>query len=265
MQKAGIGAGAVLILTIVGIGILFLLAPFTVVDTTERAVITNFGTVDRVLGDGFHFVNPFTEDVHTFKVSAQKVEVAATAASKDLQDVTTTVAVQYKLDETRVGELYSEYQRGVQTTVIDPAIQDAIKAGTASYTAEQLITQRPLVKEAIEVALKERLAEAFVIVTNVDIVNFNFSESFNSAIEAKVTAEQEAQKAKNDLARVEFEAQQRIEQAKAEAEAIRIQAEAVTSQGGADYVELQRIERWNGQGCTSYCGIDTSTGLLINR
>lgn len=101
-------------------------------------------------------------------------------------------------------------------------------------------------KEAIETALKERLAEAHVIVTNVDIINFNFSQSFNTAIEAKVTAEQDAQKAKNDLERVKFEAEQRVAQAQAEAEAIRIQAAAVTSQGGADYVKLKWIEKWNG-------------------
>lgn len=265
MNKTGLGAGAILVMTVVGIGLLLLLAPFTIVDQTERAVVTKMGSVDRVLDDGFHWVTPFVESVHTYNVAAQKSEVSATAASKDLQDVTTTVAVQYKLDESKIAELYGEYKRSVQTTAVDPAIQDAIKAATAAFTAEQLITQRPAVKEAIFNALRDRLANVYVIVTNVDIVNFNFSESFNAAIEAKVTAEQEAQKAKNDLARVEFEAQQRIEQAKAEAEAIRIQAEAVTSQGGADYVELQRIEKWNGQGCTSYCGVESSTGLLISR
>lgn len=235
------------IITFVVIGLLFVLAPFTIVDTTERAVITQFGSVDRVLEDGFHFINPFTENVTTYRVSTQKVEVAASAASRDLQDVTTTVAVQYNLDPATVGEIYREYKGDVQTSVIDPAIQDAIKAGTAAFNAEALITQRPAVKEAIEDALRERLAEAFVHVSNVDIINFSFSASFNNAIEAKVTAEQEAQKAKNDLERIKFEAEQRVAQASAEAEAIRIQAEAITQQGGANYVQLQAIEKWNGQ------------------
>lgn len=237
----------------------------TIIDQTERGVVTRFGVVQTTLEAGFHLVNPFTTDVNKFKVSTQKIEVEATAASKDLQDVTSKVAVQYNLDPSKVGDIYSQYKTSVKDSVIDPAIQDSIKAGTASFNAEALITQRAAVKESIESALKERLGEAHVIVTNVDIINFNFSASFNSAIEAKVTAEQEAQKAKNDLERVKFEAEQRVAQAKAEAEAIRIQAEAITSQGGAEYVRLRTIDKWNGQGCTQYCGMDASTGLLISR
>jgi len=228
------------------IGLIILFSAFKIVDTTERVVVTKFGKVDRVLDEGFHIVNPFTEDTHKYFVAVQKVEVEATAASQDLQDVTTTVAVQYNIDATRVESLYREYKRDVQRAVVDPAIQDAIKAGTAAFNAEALITQRPAVKEAIETALRDRLNEAFVTVTNVDIINFNFSDSFNQAIEAKVTAEQEAQKAENDLERVKFEAEQRVAQAEAEAEAIRIQAEAITQQGGDNYVQLQAIEKWNG-------------------
>lgn len=219
----------------------------TIIDQTERGVVTRFGVVQTTLEPGFHFVNPFTTDVNKFQVSTQKIEVEATAASKDLQDVTSKVAVQYNLDASKVGDIYSQYRNSVRDSVIDPAIQDSIKAGTASFNAEALITQRAQVKETIEKALRERLGEAHVVVTNVDIINFNFSQSFNNAIEAKVTAEQEAQKAKNDLERVKFEAEQRVAQAEAEAEAIRIQAEAVTSQGGKDYVQLKAIEKWNGQ------------------
>lgn len=236
----GIGA-------IVTIIILLFLSPFTVVDTTEQAVVIRLGSLDRTLDEGVHWRTPLIEQVVKFTVATQKTEVEATAASKDLQDVTTMVAVQYNIDPTAVAPLYREYKKDVQTAVIDPAIQDAIKAGTAAFNAEALITQRPAVKEAIENALRERLAEAYVRVTNVDIINFNFSASFNNAIEAKVTAEQEAQKAKNDLERVKFEAEQRVAQAEAEAEAIRIQAQAVTQQGGKDYVQLQAIEKWNGQ------------------
>lgn len=231
---------------VVAIALFLMLVPFTIVDGTERAVVIRLGQIDRSLDPGIHWRTPLVERVVHYNVATQKIEVGATSASKDLQDVTTTVAVQYSLDPNKVTDIYREYKLSVQGSVIDPAIQDAVKTGTALFTAEELITKRTEVKASIEKALLDRLGEAFVLVTNVDIVNFQFSPSFNSAIEAKVTAEQEAQKAKNDLARVEFEAQQRIEQAKAEAEAIRIQAEAVTSQGGKDYVQLKAIERWNG-------------------
>jgi regulator of protease activity HflC (stomatin/prohibitin superfamily) len=130
--------------------------------------------------------------------------------------------------------------------LIDPAIQDTVKAATAKFNAEALITRRPEVKEAIEVGLKEKLSESNINIKSVSITNFEFSQSFNSAIEAKVTAEQRALEAKNKLEQIKFEAQQKIETAKAEAESIRIQANAINSQGGADYVALKMIERWDG-------------------
>lgn len=227
-------------------GVLFFISPFTVVDTTERAVVMRLGTLDRTLGEGIHYKTPFIESVIKFDVTTKKIEEHTTAASKDLQDVTATIAVQYNIDPNGIEELYREYKTNVKESVIDPAIQDAVKSATALFNAEELITNRTAVKSAIETALSERLAEAQINVSNVDIVNFNFSSAFNNAIEAKVTAEQQAHKAENDLARVEFEADQLVAVAEAEAEAIRIQANAINSQGGEDYVNLKAIEKWNG-------------------
>jgi regulator of protease activity HflC (stomatin/prohibitin superfamily) len=130
--------------------------------------------------------------------------------------------------------------------IIDPAIQEAIKAVTSKYTAEELITKRSQVKDDAKVVLAERLTKEFIIVDELSIVNFDFSKSFNEAIEAKVTAEQNALASKNKLEQVKYEAEQRIVQAKGEAEAIKIQAEAIQNQGGEAYVNLKAIEKWNG-------------------
>ena len=92
----------------------------------------------------------------------------------------------------------------------------------------------------------ERLQRDFMVVDEFSIVNFNFSESFNTAIEAKVTAEQNALAAKNKLEQSKYEADQRIATAKGEAEAIKIQAQAIQTQGGAAYINLKAIEKWNG-------------------
>ena len=233
---------------IVAVVLMFFVSPFTVVDTTEQAVVVRIGELDRTLGEGFHWKTPFIEKVIKFDVTTKKIEVEEiSAASFDLQEVGMVVAVQYNIEAEGVEDLYREYKTGVRRAVIDPAIQDAVKHGTSQFTAEALITQRSEVKDAIETALRERLAEVHVRVSNVDIVNFQFSDSFNASIEAKVTAEQDAQKAENDLARVEFESQQRIAQAEGEAKAIEIQANAISSQGGAEYVNLKAIEKWNGQ------------------
>lgn len=249
------------------IGFLFFLLiwPFAQIDSQQIGIITKFGAIEGTVGEGLHLINPFTTDVVKMDISKLKEEATASAASLDSQSVSTQVAVNYRLDPTKVVEIYRNYRTDYVSIVIAPAIQEAVKAATAKYTAVELLTKREEVKGVMFDDLKARLSPAHIIVEELMVTNFDFSAQFNAAIEAKVTAEQEAQKAKNDLARVEFEAQQQIERAKAEAESIRIQAEAITQQGGSDYIEMKRIEKWDGQGCTQYCGLETSTGLLINR
>ena len=219
---------------------------WTIVGPTEQNPVIRIGKMDRSLPSGFHWKLPWFDKVITMDVSVQKIEVQASAASADLQVVTTNLAVQYELDETAVDTIYVQYKKNVRSKVIDPAIQDAVKASTALFNADELVTKRAEVKINIFALLKERLAEANVILKNVDIINFDFSESFNIAIEEKVTAEQNAAREENNLRKAEFIAEQRIAQARGEAEAIRIQAQAINSQGGEDYVALQAIEKWNG-------------------
>ena len=190
---------------------------------------------------------PIIQKIKKINVQTQKEQVNATAASSDLQTVTTVVALNYHLDPNAVGKLYQEIGDDYKTKVIDPRIQDVVKATTAKHTAEQLITRREQVKDETTQLLREQLRESNIIVESVAFVNFDFSQSFNSAIEAKVTAEQNALSAKNKLEQVKYEADQRITQAKGEAEAIRIQAQAIQAQGGAEYVNLKSVEKWNGQ------------------
>lgn len=227
------------------------LMPFVIVGAAENVVITQFGQIDRTLGPGIHWVTPIVERSNKYSSRIQKIEVAASAASGDLQDVSTTVAINYAVNGNSVAELYVATKFSHEETVLQPVIQESIKSVTARYTAEELITKRALVKEEILELVKAGVTSRFggkelIIVNDLAITNFEFSASFNSAIEAKVKAEQEALKAQNDLERVKFEAEQRIAQAQAEAEAIKIQAQAINSQGGADYVNLKAIEKWNG-------------------
>lgn len=235
---------------ILGIAVLVLmLGSWTVIKPAEEGVVIRLGNIDRQMASGFHWKIPLLEKVVHMDVSTKKIEVQASAASKDLQVVTTNLAVQYELNEVSVSKIYTEYQKNnIQSRVIDPAIQDAVKASTALFNADELITKRAEVKDNIFSLLNERLASEGVILKNVDIVNFDFSESFNKAIEEKVTAEQNAAREENKLKQVEFEAQQRIEQARGEAEAIKIQAQAINSQGGKDYVNLQWIDAWKAGG-----------------
>lgn len=226
-----------------------LFGSFYIVPAGDRGVLLTFGKPTLIAkGEGLGFKMPLIQQVIKMDVKTQKFEVSkASAASKDLQTVTTDVAINYYINPDSVVEIYRTIGLGYQDKIMSPAVQEIVKASTAQYTAEELVTKRPEIKDKIDSGLRERLSKFGFNVQAVSITDFDFSDQFNSAIESKVTAEQNALAAKNKLAQVEYEAQQRVTQAKAEAEAIRIQAEAITRQGGANYVELQRIQKWDGR------------------
>lgn len=235
-----------LIGSVVVIALLIMLSPFTIVGAGERAVITRLGQVDRTLNPGIHWVTPLTESVHNFDVQTQKITVDSSAASKDLQDVLATVALNYNVNPESVAALYVNIGDDYDSRIIQPALQEAIKSATAKYTAEELITKRASVKESILSSVKERLGQSFIEVSDVAITEFKFSPSFNEAIEGKVKAEQNALTAKNLLEQKKYEAEQVVVTAQAEAEAIKIKAQAINSQGGEDYVNLEAVHKWNG-------------------
>ncbi len=235
-------------ISIVVLIVILLVNPIVTVGAGKRGVVTRWGAVqDRILGEGISLVAPIADHVVKMDVKTQKEEREASSASKDLQAVNTTVAINYRLDPTKVNKIYQSVGNDYAVKIIDPAIQEYIKSATSKYTAEELITKREQVKEYLQTHLKENLAKNDILLEDVFITDFKFSDSFDKAIESKVTAEQRALESKNKLEQVKFEAEQQIATAKAEAESIRIKAQAVTQQGGADYVKLQAIQKWDGK------------------
>jgi len=240
------------VLGVLALILVFSFLPFTTVGSGERGVVVKFGAVqDKVLPEGLHFINPFTTDVEKMDVKIQKEEVNASAASKDLQTVTAKVALTYHLSPDRVSKIYQEVRRDYGARVIAPKLQESVKAATAKYTAEELITKRALVKDEMKVAMTEKLGNSGILIDDFNIVDFDFSQQFNAAIEAKVTAEQKAKEAQNKLVQVQAEAQQSIERARAEAESIRLQSQAANND---KFIQLKQLEvqqefarRWNGQ------------------
>lgn len=233
--------------TIIVIAIIIMINPFAQVSSQQIGIVTKFGAIDGTIGEGLHVINPFTTDIVKMDITTQQLAVPAGAASKDLQSVSTQVSVNYNLDANKVVDIYRELKNEYVARVIEPSVQEAVKGATAKYTAEELVTKREEVKATIYQDLKNRLATRDIIVTEVLITNFDFSPAFNEAVEAKVKAEQDALASKNKLEQTKYEAEQKIVSATADAEAIRIQAEAVNSQGGADYVQLQAIQKWDGK------------------
>jgi regulator of protease activity HflC (stomatin/prohibitin superfamily) len=237
---------------IIGIILLILMffRPFVQIGAGERGVVLNFGAVqDTVLDEGLHFRVPIMQNIVTVDVKVQKSESQAAAASSDLQDVSSTVALNYHIIPEKANIVYQTIGIAFKERIIDPAVQEVVKAVTAKYTAEELITKRPAVSDAMKTTLTERLLVHNIAVDAFSIVGFSFSKVFMEAIEAKQTAEQLALKAKRDLERIKIEADQKITAAKAEAEALRLQRANIST----DLIELRKIEanlkaidKWNG-------------------
>lgn len=243
--KLGVG-GVALFLAIV---LILINLPIVVVNAGNRGVVfsNTSGVQDRILDEGVHFRIPFVESVKELSVKVQKNEVQAAAASKDLQTVSAHVVVNWHLDPNRVNKIYQNIgtEKDVFERVISPSVNEVLKAATAKYTAEELLTKRAQLKFDVDQALKVRLADYHIALNDVSIVNLDFSPEFNKAIEAKAAAVQNAQKAQNDLARIKIEAEQRVTTANAEAEAIRIKASALKE--NPDLVNLNAVEKWDGK------------------
>jgi len=239
--------GPKLIIGVIALVVLVILinTSFQTVGAGERGVVfSKFGGVkEQILSEGLHFKIPFIEDIIPVDVKVQKSETDATAASKDLQTISSTIALNYHIDPGKVNTVYQEIGIFFKDRVIDPAIQESVKAVAAEFTAEELITRRSEVSQKIEENMAARLLEFNIITDGFNIIDFSFSREFNAAIEAKQTAEQQALKAERDLDRIKVEAEQKITQAKAEAESQRIQKETIS----ANILQLRAIEKWDGR------------------
>jgi regulator of protease activity HflC (stomatin/prohibitin superfamily) len=239
----GIGLG------VLGIFILIILfGSFYIIQAGQRGVLLTFGNPDLVpKSEGLHFKWPLIQKIVKMDIQTQKYEAELTAASKDLQDVNTKIAINYRLVGDNVPVLYRDIGMDYSNKIIYPLEQEVNKAITAQFTAEELVTKRDAVREKMKTLLMEKLQPRGIIVEEISIINFKFSDSFTIAIENKVTAEQNALAAKNKLEQIKYEAEQRVAQAEGEAKAIQIQVSAINAQGGESYVQLQAIKAWNGQ------------------
>ena len=226
------------------------LNPFVLVGAGERGVVLNFGAVqNNVLGEGLHLRVPLMQKIALMDVRIQKSQTDAESVSKDLQDTKSVVAVNYHASPDKVNKIFQSIGTEFKERIVDPAVQEVVKAVTARYTAVELITQREKVRNEIKDLLRQRLITYDIMVDDFSIVNFRCSQQFEAAIESKQTAEQLAFKAQRDLERIKIEADQKIASAKAEAESLRLQKENVTPQ----MIQLRKIEasikaieKWDG-------------------
>lgn len=230
-----------IIALIIGIIILFTILPeigaWSIVPAGSVGVVTRFGAVNRVAYPGVVFQLPIAEWVTPMDTRTQKDQVDASAASRDLQTVNSTIAVNYHLVASDAVTIYQNIGPDYQDKVVSPLIQEVFKSTTAKYTAEQLITQRELVRQSAENELTAKLAPYHVQVDNFNIVNFAFSADFSNAIEQKQVAQQ-------NLERAKIEAETAVTQAQGQAN-----AQKVLKDNGSltpEYLQFLAVQKWDG-------------------
>ena len=221
------------ILLAVILAVFLLLSSVTTIPAGHTGVVTTFGKVSgTVLGEGLHFKLPFITNVVKIDNRVLKTEVSSSSASKDLQTVNSTIALNYRIGRANSASIYQNIGTDFENVLINPAIQECVKSVTAQFTAEELITERQKVGDLMREALAEKIGP------------YGFDiEEFNAAIEAKQTAQQNALKAEQDLARIKVEAQQQIEQARAEAESYRLKNQEITQ----ETLAMEWINKWDGK------------------
>ena len=255
------------ILLIVSIaGVLLGTQALVQVPSGYKGVLLTWGKVeDRVLDEGLNYKIPLSQSIILMNIQIQKAESIESTATRDLQEVSTTVVVNFRLDPLSVNDVYKDLRQDYVNRVVKPNIQESLKSTTAIYRAEELVTRRAEVKQTFDDTLNERLSLYNIQVVSVSLTDFQFSPSFMAAIDAKVTAEQQALVSKNELERIRYEAQQQIIQAEAaknatirksegEAMAQIIAANAtaksieiITSQMTEEYSDYLWLIQWDGK------------------
>lgn len=236
-----------IIITVVILFILLLVAlnSFTTVSAGHSGVITTFGKVsENVLQEGLHFKIPFVQNIILIDNRVQKAEVSnASSASKDLQTVTSTIVVNYKVLNSYSASVYKNIGMDYESVIITPAVIECVKAVTAKFTAEELITNRQSVSDQMMDLLRAKISDYGIDIQIFNITGFEFTAEYNAAIEAKQTAQQNALKAEQDLQRIRVEAEQTVAKAEAEAEAYRLKSEQLTP----EIIISNYIEKWDGK------------------
>ena len=236
-------------LLLVGAGLFFLLLDFsyTTIDAGQVGVVKRFGDPVRELAPGIHFVVPIADSVTPVVVQTRVVKPSEEASSRDLQMVNFEVTLAYHVDPSYATYVLVQLNDDAENRVIVPAVLEAIKSVTAQYDVQDLISRRPEVRDKIEAFVSARVAPYHVISETTSITNFKFSEQYEQSIEAKVTAQQLAEKAQNDLNRIKIEAEQKVAAAEGEAKALEVQKLQITP----ELIQLRTVEmmnnKWDGR------------------
>lgn len=236
------------------VALFFILGSFTVIDQTERGVLTQFGEVRELLEPGLHFVNPFTQNVYRVDVTVNALPITDLAYSRDSQVVEVAAVVNYQIDSAQVLELWKEVRNQAETRYVLPRSQEAIKQVISGYTAQGLVDNRGVLSNEVRTKIAERLIEEGIFIADVSITNLDFDDAYEAAVQNKQVQEQQALAQANITRQEEEKKQQAILQAEAIAEKTRLEVQALALAQSDKVIEkilaeaqLEAAKRWNGQ------------------
>jgi len=235
-----------LLLAIIGLLILALNS-FIIINPGEAGVLSVLGKAKNgVLLEGIHFKPPFISKMDVYDVTVQKFEVPAQSSTKDLQYLSASFAINFRLDPAQVVEIRRRQGslQNLVSKVIAPQTQESFKVAAARRTAEESITMRTALKQDFDEALGARLEKYGVLVLDTSVVDLKFSTEFARAVEEKQIAEQKAQRAVYVAQEAQQEAQADINRAQGRAEAQRLLAETLKAAGGQLVLQKEAIEAW---------------------
>ena len=237
-KKSIIISGVIIILLIISA------FSFTTIKSGEVGIRVVFGkVVERKTTEGINFKIPFIEKIEKMNVKVQKTEITTSSSSKDLQEVFMSLAVNYRIDNEKAVDLYKTVGTNYTSVILEPAIEESIKAVTSRYTAEELITNRSEVSSKCMEELAKKVEKYGLSVSEFNITNFSFSPEFEKAIEEKQVAEQKVLTAKQELEKDKIEAEKKIVIAEAEKKANELKEKTLTDK----IIKEKMIEKWNGE------------------
>lgn len=227
--------------------VILLFGTYVTIPSGFCGVMTTFGAASqKVLAPGLHFKMPFVQGIVKMNVQVQKNQLTEHAASLDLQDVETTVATNWNINNSDASWIYQQIgmEDVLNDRIIQPVVSNAIKAVVAHYNAEDLVEKRDQVRGQIEDLIRKNLKpyHVNVDVDGVSITNFSFSPDYERAIEQKQVAQQRAQQAEYELQQAKVEAERQIAQAQGQAQAQKLLQQTLTPQ----LIQQQAIQKWDG-------------------
>lgn len=229
--------------------VIMALSAFFIVPPGEVAIKTRLGSIVDSYSEGMHFKLPMVESITRFSIQIQRANIKTQAFSKDLQTMNVLLVVNHRIQRETAVSIFRNLGPGYVDNIVNPAVQEVFKAIAARYSAEKVISERSTLVEEINAEVKERLTKKEIIVTDISVVDLDFTDQFLKAVEDKQVADQQAQMAGKLVEKAKRDAEQQIAKSRGEAEALRMQREQVTPQ----LIELRKvdaqlkaIEKWNG-------------------